>query len=66
MDKFPCPLTEADWQYLKECAARCDQRAPVIDAFDQLGIETGQLRSQNEAQKTFCLTCEQLRLAGIF
>lgn len=64
IERFECPLTAADWEYMRECDARCDQRRPFIDALDQLGIETGQLRQQNEAQQQFCRMCAQLRSEG--
>lgn len=61
---FQCPLTADDWQVMREICSRCDQRRPYIDALDQLGIETGQMTTQNDAQQQFCVLCERLRNEG--
>jgi hypothetical protein len=61
---FRCPLTHEDWQAMREICQRCDQRKPYIDALDQLGIETGAMHNQNDAQQQFCTLCERLRNEG--
>lgn len=64
MPEFKCPLTEADFQLMKEICARCDVRRPFISALDELGVETGGLEGQNEAQQKFCQVCDRLHAEG--
>jgi hypothetical protein len=65
MDQFKSPLTDNDIAIMRDVSARCDQRAPFIQALSDLGIDIKELDVQNRAQKQFCDRCCQLRAEGV-
>ena len=64
MNEFVSPLTADDLQRMQEIAQRCEQRSPVIEALDSLGIDVKGLDEQNRAQQAFCTGCARARSEG--
>lgn len=64
MEKFPCPLTEDDWQFMREACQRCSARREFIPVLESLNIETADMNTLNDAVEAFCKQCEKLKSEG--